>query len=243
MPNTLDPRERLIVALDLPTAASALDLVDRMEGRCLWYKVGLELYLASGPAIVEEVCKRGFKVFLDLKLHDIPNTVAGAVRSLASSGASLLTIHAVGGAVMLEAAAEAASLAPTGPRLLAVTVLTSMNAAGLVEIGVTRSPGEQVMSLGELAIAAGITGLVCSPLEIVALRAALGTDPLLVVPGIRPAGSAAGDQQRIATPASAVADGASLLVVGRPMVQAPSPIAAAEAILAEIASAGAMQTA
>jgi len=230
------PRDRLIVALDFPSAASALDLVDRLEGRCQWFKVGLELYLAAGGDIVRLLRGRGFDVFLDLKLHDIPNTVAGAVRSISPLGASLLTIHAAGGAAMLNAAAEAAATAPGAPRLLAVTVLTSMDAAQLAGIGIASSPAEQVLRLARLAHSAGIDGLVCSPEEVPELRRELA-NPLLVVPGIRPAGTAAGDQRRIATPASAIADGASMLVVGRPITQAADPAGAVEAILAEIASA------
>ena len=208
--------DRLIVALDFPSAAMALTQVDRLEGQVRWFKVGLELYLASGRSIVDELVRRGFQVFLDLKLHDIPNTVAGAVRVLADSGAGLLTVHAGGGAAMLAAAAEAAALRANGPRLLAVTVLTSMNAAQLQGVGVQGTPAEQVMRLGSLAVGAGIPGLVCSAEEAAALRAGLGEEPLLVVPGIRPAGAAIGDQQRVAEPGAAMRAGASMLVVGRP---------------------------
>ena len=226
--------DRLIVALDFPSAAAALSLVDRLEGRCHWFKVGLELYCAAGNSIVEEMQRRGFEVFLDLKLHDIPNTVAGAVRTVASLGASLLTVHAAGGAAMLQAAAEAAAAVPGGPRLLAVTVLTSMDSTQLSASGVCSNPGEQVLRLARLAHASGIEGLVCSPQETVTLRAQLPAT-LLVVPGIRPTGTAAGDQSRIATPSSALLGGASMLVVGRPITQVPDPAAAAEAILAEMA--------
>ncbi len=234
--STLTARDRLIVALDFPTATQALRQVDQLEDQCLWFKVGLELYLAAGGFIVTSLCDRGFNVFLDLKLHDIPNTVASAVRSVSSLGASLLTIHADGGSAMLAAAAEAAASTPHAPRLLAVTVLTSMDAAQLHGIGVPDAPAVQVTRLARLATSAGIDGLVCSPEEIRQLRAELPGDPLLVVPGIRPAGAAAGDQRRIATPASAIADGASMLVVGRPITQAANPADAAAAILAEIAA-------
>ncbi len=182
--------------------------------------------MPAGNSIVERLRERGFKVFLDLKLHDIPNTVAGAVRSVAGAGASLLTIHAGGGAAMMRAAAEAAT-APGAPRLLAVTVLTSMDAAQLAAVGVPDPPAAQVLRLARLAATAGIDGLVCSAEEVGAVRQAMGPDALLVVPGIRPAGpsATADDQRRIATPAEAMARGASMLVVGRPITQANDPAA------------------
>ena len=231
---TLTARDRLIVALDFPTAAQAFRQVDELEDQCMWLKVGLELYLAAGSSIVTSLRDRGFNVFLDLKLHDIPNTVASAVRSVSSLGASLLTIHAAGGSAMMAAAAEAATSTPNAPRLLAVTVLTSMDSEQLNGIGVPGTPADQVLRLARLAASAGIDGLVCSPEETRLLRAKLPGDPLLVVPGIRPAGAATGDQKRIATPASAIADGASMLVVGRPITQAANPAAAAAAIISEI---------
>jgi orotidine-5'-phosphate decarboxylase len=234
-------RDRLIVALDFPSARQALELVDQLEDRCQWFKVGLELYLAAGGSIVTSLCERGFNVFLDLKLHDIPNTVAGAIRAVAPLGASLLTIHAAGGPAMLSAAAEAAASTPGAPQLLAVTVLTSMDAAQLYGIGVADAPGAQVLRLARLAAASGIHGLVCSPEETHLLRAELPGDPLLVVPGIRPAGAAVGDQRRIATPAAAIAAGASMLVVGRPITHAADPAASAGAIFAEIELAGQLE--
>ena len=237
MPTPNTARDRLIVALDFPSADLALRHVDQLEGQCLWLKVGLELYLASGSSIITSLRDKGFSVFLDLKLHDIPNTVASAVRSVSSLGASLLTIHAAGGSEMLRAAAEAAAATADAPRLLAVTVLTSMDAAQLHGIGVPDSPAIQVLRLGRLAASAGIDGLVCSPEETVPLRTALSGNPLFVVPGIRPAGAAVGDQRRIATPASAIAAGASMLVVGRPITQAADPAKAVEAILAEMTAA------
>jgi orotidine-5'-phosphate decarboxylase len=225
-------RERLILALDFGSAQAALDHLDRLEGQCLWVKVGLELYLAAGPAILETLAQRGHRIFLDLKLHDIPNTVAGAVRSLQHSGASLLTLHAAGGSAMLAAAAAASS--PDGPRLLAVTVLTSMDGSQLNAIGVHGDPGTRVQRLAALATGAGIPGLVCSPAEVLLLRQNLGAAPLLVVPGVRPQGADVGDQRRVATPAEAIRDGASLLVVGRPITQAPQPAEAFRRILDEI---------
>ena len=237
--NDLTPRDRLAVALDFPNEHEALKLVDRLGQTCQWYKVGMELYYAAGNSIVRQLRDRGFNVFLDLKLHDIPNTVAGAVRSATQAGAALLTIHATGGAAMMSAAAEAAS-APGSPRLLAVTVLTSMDANELTGIGITESPVNQVLRLARLAQASGINGMVCSPEEVAILRKETGPDTLLVIPGIRPAGSAIEDQKRIATPAQAVAHGASMLVVGRPITRAADPAEAARSILQEIADAQAI---
>jgi orotidine-5'-phosphate decarboxylase len=229
----LDPLDRLIVALDFPSTEAALNLACQLQGTCRWFKVGMELYYAAGNAVVERLRECGFEVFLDLKLHDIPNTVAGAVRAVTGVGASLLTIHAGGGEHMLRAAAQAAS-APGSPKLLAVTVLTSMDAAELGGVGVSDTPAAQVLRLAQLARAAGIDGLVCSPEEVAAVRELMGPGSVLVTPGIRPAGSAVGDQSRIATPAEAIARGASMLVVGRPITQAADPARAAAAILEEI---------
>ena len=229
----MDSKNQLAVALDFPNEEQALALVDRLGDTCQWFKVGMELYYAAGNSIMHHLRDRGFNVFLDLKLHDIPNTVAGAVRSVTQAGASLLTIHAGGGSAMMSAAVEAAS-APGAPRLLAVTVLTSMDAAQLAGVGVNASPANQVLRLATLAQNAGIDGMVCSPEEVALLRKETGPDTLLVIPGIRPTGSAVGDQKRVATPAQAIADGASLLVVGRPITRAIDPIYAARAILHEI---------
>jgi orotidine-5'-phosphate decarboxylase len=230
-----DPRDFLAVALDFPSAPAALDFVDRLDGCCRWFKVGMELYYSTGAPLVRTLRDRGFEVFLDLKLHDIPNTVAGAVRSVIQTGASLLTVHASGGERMMAAAAEAAQ-APGAPRLLAVTVLTSMDTVDLVQIGIDASPAEHARRLALLAEQCGITGMVCSPREIALLRQNLASETLLVIPGIRPAGSHAGDQRRTATPAAAIRDGASMLVVGRPITQAHDPVAAIAAIQEEIAS-------
>lgn len=224
---------RLIVALDYPEAAPALDLTERLDELCSWYKVGLELYLAEGNAIVHELRQRGYQVFLDLKLHDIPNTVARAVRSVAETGAEMLTVHAAGGPAMLQAAAEAAASVEHGPKLLAVTVLTSMDAAQLAATGVSSSPAEQVLRLAEMASGTGIDGFVTSAEETAAMRRRFPA-ATLVIPGIRPAGAAAGDQKRTATPAAALAAGASYLVVGRPITQAADPAAAAREIVEEM---------
>lgn len=232
----LSPKDRLAVALDFPTAKSALDLVDQLSGTCQWFKVGMELYYATGNSLVETLRNRGFNVFLDLKLHDIPSTVAGAVRSATQAGASLLTLHASGGPAMMVAAVEAAA-APGSPRLLAVTVLTSMDAAQLASTGVESSPAEQVLRLAKLAQSSGVNGMVCSAEEVGTLRTELGGDALLVIPGIRPAGSDIGDQKRIAAPAAAIERGASMLVVGRPITRAANPAEAAASVLNEIEAA------
>lgn len=230
-------KRRLIVALDVPTADAALALSGQLKDQCQWFKVGLELYIAAGPAIVETLVARGHSVFLDLKLHDIPNTVASAVRSAASLGASLLTLHAAGGPAMLRAAQEAAAASEKAPQLLAVTVLTSMDQAQLGAIGVAGAPADQVALLARLGLEAGIGGFVCSPQEAAVMRALTGPEGVLVTPGIRPAGAESGDQKRVATPTFALGQGADYLVVGRPITQATDPAAAAEAILFEIAEA------
>ena len=226
--------DRLIVALDFPDSRAALALVDRLEGAVRWFKVGLELYIAEGNYLVAELQRRGFSVFLDLKLHDIPNTVASAVRAAARLGVNMLTVHAAGGPEMLAAAAESGD---TGLTLLAVTVLTSMDAAQLEATGVRGSAAAQVERLATMAFAYGIRGFVCSPAEVAGLRRRLGSEPLLVIPGIRPEGAAIGDQRRVATPAAAMASGASYLVVGRPITRAVDPGAAARAILAQMQAA------
>jgi orotidine-5'-phosphate decarboxylase len=231
---TQTSNERLIVALDFPDASAALACADKLAGSVSWFKVGLELYLAAGDSVVSELKRRGHHVFLDLKLHDIPNTAASAVRSLARLEPDLLTVHAAGGRAMLTAAAEAARSLPHPPRLLAVTVLTSMDAAALAETGVSASPVEQVLRLARLAAECGLDGMVCSPAEAAALHSAL-PKALLVTPGIRPAGADAGDQKRIATPQFALAAGASKLVIGRPITAAADPKAAAQAILSDMA--------
>ena len=230
-------KQRLIVALDVPNAEVALGLVERLEDQCQWFKVGLELYIAAGPALVERLVATGHSVFLDLKLHDIPNTVAAGVRSAGALGAKLLTIHASGGPAMMAAAREAAAGLKDAPELLAVTVLTSMDETQLAATGVERSPAGQADLLAKLGIASGIRGFVCSPQEVAALRGLTGPEGVLVTPGIRPAGADKGDQQRIATPRYALEQGASYLVVGRPITQAADPALAAEAILMEIAEA------
>jgi orotidine-5'-phosphate decarboxylase len=232
LPPPRSPAGRLIAALDLPDAAAAAALAGRLAGQVGLVKLGLEFFCAAGPDGVRQVAAAGVPVFLDLKLHDIPNTVAGAVRSVLPLRPAMLTVHAGGGAAMLAAAREAAG--DDGPMLLAVTVLTSLDQAALAATGVAGAAQAQVLRLAQLAAAAGMDGIVCSPAEVAPIRAALGSRPGLVVPGIRPEGSPADDQARIATPARAVADGADWLVVGRPITQAADPVAAARAIAASV---------
>jgi orotidine-5'-phosphate decarboxylase len=208
-----EARKRLIVALDVPDATAAA-LVNKLEGTCLWFKVGLELFTSSGP-----------------------NTVAGAVRSAAALGVRMMTIHAAGGPAMLAAARAALDGLSDPPELLAVTVLTSMDSAQLTAVGLDREPAAQVNLLARIGLKAGIRGFVCSPQEVASLRALTGPEGILVTPGIRPAGAETADQKRIATPAEALRQGASYLVVGRPITQAPDPAEAAEAILKEMAKA------
>jgi orotidine-5'-phosphate decarboxylase len=239
-PGAVDPleaaRRRLIVALDVPHAAAAAELVSRLEGTCSWFKVGLELFVAAGPGVLEPLLQRGHSVFLDLKFHDIPNTVAGAVRSAAGLGARMLTVHAAGGPAILEAARAALDGVTNPPQLLAVTMLTSMDASQAKAIGLERDPAKQVELLARMGLDLGVRGFVCSAQEVAALRALTGPEGILVVPGIRPAGAAVGDQKRIATPAETLRLGASYLVVGRPITQAADPPAAAHAILEEMAT-------
>ena len=236
---TSDPqaeaRKRLIVALDAPDAAAAMRLVDALEGTCQWFKVGLELFTAAGPKVLEPLVDRGHSVFLDLKFHDIPNTVAGAVRSAARLGARMLTLHAGGGPAMLTAAREALAGVENPPELLAVTVLTSMDEAQGAAVGWSHEPAAQVELLTRMGLGAGMRGFVCSPQEVAKLRALTGPEGVLVTPGIRPAGASVGDQKRVATPAAALRQGASYLVVGRPITQAAEPAEAAEGILREMA--------
>ncbi len=241
-PSTIRPRlpgGRLIVALDTADLSKARAWANAVGPHSGMLKVGLELFVAHGAAIVA-MTGRTAPIFLDLKLHDIPNTVAGAVRAALPLQPRLLTLHAAGGAAMIGAAREAAELsAAARPLVLAVTVLTSLDQPALAATGVAGGVRDQVIRLARLAMAAGADGLVCSPAEVVDLRRDLGPAPLLVVPGIRPSGSAWGDQARVMTPAEAVRAGADWIVVGRPITEAPDPAAAAAAIAAEIAAADA----
>lgn len=231
-------RERVIVALDCD-ATRALELADALAGKAAWVKVGMTLYYAEGPLIVSALRQRGFKVFLDLKFHDIPHQVEGAALSAAASGADMLTMHAGGGLEMMRAAQRGveAAVARTGgptPATLAITVLTSMDGEALRSVGVQRPVADQVEALALLAKQAGISGVVSSPQEAARLREVLGPDAYIVTPGVRPAGAALGDQSRVATPAQAFAAGASHIVVGRPVTQAADPARAFLAIAEEL---------
>ena len=223
----MNPRDHLALALDVSSADEALRLVEQTAASVGVYKIGMQLFYAEGPALVRRIKGQGRKVFLDLKLHDIPNTVASAVRSLTPLGVDFLTLHAGGGPAMLRAAADAAG----DMRLLAVTVLTSMDGEELQSVGIAQPPADQVLQLALLAQAVGIGGLVCSAHEAKLLRQSLGSDAFLVCPGIRPPGSDQGDQKRVATPVEALADGANLLVIGRPIRSAKDPGLAARQIL------------
>jgi orotidine-5'-phosphate decarboxylase len=231
----LNSRDRLIVALDFPSKAEALQMVATLGDTVSFYKVGLEVFTAAGPALVQELVAKGKKVFLDLKLHEIPNSVAGGARSAAALGASMVTVHASGGPEVLKAAADV-QRAYASLTVLAVTVLTSLSAADLRRIGIQTSPEEHVMRLAKLAKEQGCGGVVASAEEAAMLRKMLGPQMAIVTPGIRPAGTNIGDQQRIATPSAAINAGASHLVVGRPITRATDPRAAAGAILREIES-------
>jgi orotidine-5'-phosphate decarboxylase len=232
----MNARDRLVVALDVATPADASALVDRLDGLVGMFKVGSQLFTATGPDFVRSLVGRGEKVFLDLKYHDIPNTVAGAVSAACQLGVSLVDVHALGGKAMMEAAVGA--MPAMGTRLLAITVLTSHDAASLAELGLAADAAAEVRRLALLAHAAAVDGVVASPQEVPIVREACGNDFLVVTPGIRPAGARAGDQARAATPAAALKAGADLLVVGRPITEASDPAAAARAILREMEGAG-----
>lgn len=234
----LSPRERVIVALDCGID-EAFDLADALQGKATWLKVGMTLFYANGPAIVYALKERGFKVFLDLKFHDIPHQVAGAAASATQNGADMITMHTVGGLDMMCVAQKGAekTAAEYGfetPITLGITVLTSMDKKSLEEIGISREVADQVRVLAGDAKTAGISGVVASPQEASMLRELLGPSAYIVTPGVRPAGSDKGDQSRVATPAEALANGASHIVVGRPITQASDPAKAFEDIIASI---------
>ena len=226
---------KLILALDLETREEAFAMLDRLGDSLEWVKVGLQLFTAYGPDFVREIADRGYKVFLDLKLHDIPNTVAKAVKSISTLPVELLTLHGSGGGEMLEWANKAREDYAPNLNLLAVTVLTSMDGTQLRSLNVNATAEAQVKHLADISIKAGIQGLVCSSLELSPLRARFGNDPIIVTPGIRPKGASADEQKRIMTPHAAAAAGSSYIVVGRPILMAADPAAAAAAIRAELA--------
>ena len=225
---------KIIVALDYADATSAMALVERLDPALCRLKVGKELFTTAGPELVRALVARGFEVFLDLKFHDIPNTVAAACRAAAGLGVWMLNVHASGGRRMMTAAQEALAELPQPPLLIAVTVLTSMSAEDLGEIGISDAPADQVLRLARLTQQCRLNGVVCSAQEASMLRADLGADFRLVTPGIRPAGSEAGDQRRVMTPAEALRAGATDLVIGRPITAAPDPLAALKQIQFEL---------
>lgn len=227
----------LILALDVPTREQAAPILRQLRGSLRWVKIGLQMFTAYGPDYVRAVADEGFNIFLDLKLHDIPNTVAKAVESLSTLPIGMLTLHTAGGREMMTAAAQAQAQKKPNLLLLGVTVLTSMDDNALNEIGVPGRADDQVTRLAKLAVASGLNGLVCSPLEVATLRGTLKSDVQLVTPGIRPAGESGGDdQKRVLTPREAAAAGSSYIVVGRPILKASDPAQAARTILAELNS-------
>jgi orotidine-5'-phosphate decarboxylase len=228
---------RLAVALDMSERDEIVRVARALRGRVGMAKIGLEAFTANGPAVVSQVQGLGVDVFLDLKLHDIPNTVERAARSAARLGVTMLTVHASGGEAMVRAAVAGAASAERAPAVLAVTVLTSLDDGALAGLGIGGGVASRVMAWAELARTCGCAGVVCSPREAAALRAALGPEFLLVTPGVRPAGEGSADQRRVATPREAIASGASVLVIGRPITAAADTVAAAEAILTEICQA------
>jgi orotidine-5'-phosphate decarboxylase len=226
----------IIVALDFPNAAAALALVEHIEPAACRLKVGKELFTRAGPQLVEQLVERGFDVFLDLKFHDIPNTVASACRAAAGLGVWMLNVHALGGERMLLAAREGIGRAAHQPLLIAVTILTSMNEQDLAGVGLSGTAADNVMRLAGLAQSCGLDGVVCSPRETALLRDRLGADFLLVTPGIRPAGVASDDQRRVMTPLEAVRNGSSYLVIGRPVTQADDPVGVLRALNSELSA-------
>ena len=240
-PNQISAKDRLIVALDVPDRASALTLVEQLGGLVGMFKIGSQLFTAEGPDLVREIVRGGEKVFLDLKFHDIPNTVAGAVESAARLGVSILNVHTLGGSEMMRAAAHAVGdrglLWITRPAVLGVTVLTSMDKADLADVGIPSDLSAEVVRLATLAQDSGLDGIVASPHEIRLIRECITAERFIILtPGIRPAWSSKGDQKRIATPADAIRDGADFLVIGRAITDNDNPRAAAERILEEINS-------
>jgi orotidine-5'-phosphate decarboxylase len=234
-PTMNDPR--IIIALDYPQAAPALALADRLDPTQCRLKVGKEMFTASGPALVEQLMKRGFEIFLDLKFHDIPNTTAQACKAAAGLGVWMVNVHALGGRRMMEAAREAVANCTHRPKLIAVTMLTSMAQEDLADIGIVATPAEMVLRLAQLSRDSGLDGVVCSAQEAALLRERCGKEFCLVTPGIRPAQANLDDQSRVMTPRAALEAGSSYLVIGRPITRADDPLAALSAINREIGAA------
>lgn len=232
------PASRIIVALDFPSETSAAAMLERLDPALCRVKIGKELFTRAGPAFVEQSVAKGFDVFLDLKYHDIPNTVAAACAAAADLGVWMVNVHAAGGRRMMSAAVERLAARASRPLLIGVTVLTSMAQEDIDEIGLSGTPAENVARLAALAESSGLDGVVCSPLEVGVLRAQRGADFRLVTPGVRPAGAAMDDQRRVMTPGDAIRAGASYLVIGRPITGADDPMASLAAINDEVAAAG-----
>lgn len=235
------PKDRLIVALDVDTAQKAIDLTRKLKNDVGFFKVGFELFSSCGPSIVKEIAKFGGRIFLDLKFHDIPNTVSKAAISVAKLGVFMFNVHALGGYDMMKKTSdavkeEAQKLKIESPKILAVTVLTSMDENALKKVGINDTMNQEVLRLAQLAKSAGLDGVVASPSEARIIRQGLGEDFIIVTPGVRPAGAEAGDQKRVATPKEAIADGATYIVVGRPVTEAKDPAQAARKILEEMSA-------
>ena len=235
----MEPKDKLIIALDVDTKAKALEIVEALKGDVDLFKVGFELFSSCGPAIVEDIIGKGKRVFLDLKYHDIPNTVSKAAVSVTRLGAFMFNVHALGGYDMMKKCAEAAReesarRRTSAPKVIAVTILTSMDEIALKRTGISDTMNDEVLRLAKLAKEAGLDGVVASPSETKLLRRELGKDFLIVTPGVRPLWAAAGDQKRIATPGDALADGASFIVVGRPVTDSPDRAGAARKIIEEM---------
>lgn len=233
-------KPELVVAMDLPSSENLPNIISSLPHDVKWFKVGMELFAAEGPDVIKMLSGENKKIFLDLKFHDIPNTVSRAVSAAAGTGVSMLTVHAAGGRAMLRAAADAArSFGRAAPKIIAVTTLTSLDESDLADIGIARNMSDQAIALSEMALDSGADGIVSSTREAEAFRARFGAAPLLITPGIRikPA-KTSGDQKRIATPSDAVKAGSNFLVVGRPILDSPDPAAAASSILEEMSTAG-----
>ena len=233
----MEPKDRIVIALDFDSAAESLRLVEQLRGRVGLFKVGSQLFAAEGPSVVGKIMAMGERVFLDLKLHDIPNTAAKAAKAAQAMGVSMITVHASGGSGMLAAVMrtlESPRPEQKPPLVLAITLLTSLLPSDLHQLGLVGSPADQVLRLARVAIEAGVDGVVASPVEVALLRRHFGSSPLLVTPGIRPAGTALNDQARVATPEAALRDGADYLVIGRPVTADPNPLERLNRILETI---------